>query len=178
MEQSTTPCVGPVQQCPAPPPPSYEPSLWNDGERIQKSTNCYAYAANDPYNHPPRSKPQPGQHSGTGMQDISSGELRRTSVADGMILAPDPPPPRPGYYVVAGVIAPDAPQDYHWYRQDNDGMWSHKPGWGSATNLDASGSLISDPKLADRNYSGTGGPNYSEFSGFFYVPNGGIRTGP
>ena len=31
-----------------------------------------------------------------------------------------------GAYAVLLVICPD--RDYHWYRQDADGTWSHKPG--------------------------------------------------
>ena len=39
-----------------------------------------------------------------------------------------------GYYKVALVIAPN--RDYHWYRQNYDGTWSHKPGGTAVTNLD------------------------------------------
>jgi len=42
--------------------------------------------------------------------------------------------------------------DYHFWRQDSNGMWSHKPGGTAVTNLDASGRPIYDPALADRNY--------------------------
>ena len=39
-------------------------------------------------------------------------------------------------------------EDYHWYRLDDNGLWSHKPGSTSATNLDGDGNLISDPRNA------------------------------
>lgn len=42
--------------------------------------------------------------------------------------------------------------DYHFWRQDSNGMWSHKPGGTAVTNLDASGRPIYDPAIADRNY--------------------------
>ena len=32
--------------------------------------------------------------------------------------------------------------DYHWYRRDSNGYWSHKPGITPVTNLDASGARI------------------------------------
>jgi hypothetical protein len=89
-----------------------------------------------------------------------------------MIAAPDPPPAKPGYYPVALVSDPGV--DYHWYRLDSNGRWSHKPGNTDATDVDASGNLITDPKTADRDY---GRYNYSTFCGYFYVPSAGMPTG-
>ncbi|MGH2620040.1 MAG: hypothetical protein ACRDHG_05645 [Anaerolineales bacterium] len=67
-----------------------------------------------------------------------------------------------GTYKVALVVDPGV--DYHWYRQNPDGTWSHKPGHLEATEVDASGKPIYDPSVADRDY---GLPNYNEFGGFF-----------
>jgi hypothetical protein len=55
-------------------------------------------------------------------------------------------------------------KDYHWYRQNPDGTWSHKPGSSEVTNFDASEpkEVIYDPENAD-----WGG--YTEFMGFFEV---------
>lgn len=39
-------------------------------------------------------------------------------------------------------------RDFHWYRLDNNGLWSQKPGTGPATNKDGSGDLITDPREA------------------------------
>ena len=33
-------------------------------------------------------------------------------------------------------------QDYHFYRQDSDGYWSHKPGKEEVRRVDASGKLL------------------------------------
>ena len=60
-------------------------------------------------------------------------------------------------------------EDYHWYRQNPDGTWSHKPGKSEVTNLDASGELIFDPEICDRNYETSSGINYNEFIGYFAV---------
>jgi len=49
---------------------------------------------------------------------------------------------------VALVIWPGV--DYHWYRQDDNGCWSHKPGSTPVTNLDDSGRFIADPLACDR----------------------------
>ncbi|QGZ42659.1 hypothetical protein IP92_04873 [Pseudoduganella flava] len=71
----------------------------------------------------------------------------------------------PGHYLAALFIAEN---DYHWYRQDNTGYWSHKPGQGEATNLDVAGRLIRDPRVRPL-------PGY-RLSGFYHVPKGGVRT--
>jgi hypothetical protein len=58
--------------------------------------------------------------------------------------------------------------DYHWYRLDKDGMWSHKPGGTPARNTDNANNVIADPRVADR------GP-YVEFCGFFTVCRCGVK---
>jgi len=40
--------------------------------------------------------------------------------------------------------------DYHWYRQDKVGCWSHKPGSTPARNTDNSGHAIADPRTCNR----------------------------
>ena len=74
-----------------------------------------------------------------------------------------------GYSKIALVI--DPMDDYHFYRQDPDGYWSHKPGSQPVTRLDADGVLIIDPKTANRDYTIQGKSlNYTLFCGFFSVP--------
>ena len=67
----------------------------------------------------------------------------------------------PNFY--KGALAIDKGKMYHFYRQDENGMWSHKDGGLGITNLDYSGNKISDPK-----YSDTG--RYTEFCSYFCVP--------
>lgn len=87
---------------------------------------------------------------------------------------------RDGHYPIAGFIdpktsSPDEFHDYHWFRMDNTGMWSHKDGWGRAiTNCDASNKLIVDPSVANRR-SISSDYNYTMFLGFFAVPKGGVE---
>ncbi len=38
--------------------------------------------------------------------------------------------------------------DYHWYRLDNNGHWSHKAGGTPATDRDGNGDRIVDPRKA------------------------------
>ena len=163
--------------------PAYEPALWNDAGgplagQVQRSTNCYAYAMNSREGHPFGRKPQPGQVFGTPNQPPFTCETVSQAVLDdgdnGAILpAPrcpynqekkKPPRDKPDYYLVALVVtsknsgyASDGiiyQNDYHWYRQDQDGMWSHKPGFSAVTNLDSDGSPISNPETAGRRSRG------------------------
>ena len=88
-------------------------------------------------------------------------------------------PCAPGQYKVALVINNvDVKQgngssewddrDYHRYRQNPDGTWSHKPGHGPVTNLDASQNFIWNPETSDRNYY-KGALNYNVFVGYYCV---------
>lgn len=38
--------------------------------------------------------------------------------------------------------------DYHWYRLDQGGLWSHKPGQTRVTRGDQAGNNIADPRRA------------------------------
>lgn len=72
-----------------------------------------------------------------------------------------------------GAVATTSPEswkhsDYHFYRQDDNGLWSHKDGKNPAKNVDAKGNVIVDPYLADRNYKRN---KYTEFCSYFCVPN-------
>ena len=49
----------------------------------------------------------------------------------------------PGFYKI--FLALDVGEDYHWWRQDNNKYWSHKPGSTNVINLDASGNKIIEP---------------------------------
>lgn len=76
---------------------------------------------------------------------------------------------RPGFYLVAMAFRPPnralkINPDFHWYRLNNNGTWTHKQGSCCYTNLDRSGEAITDPRTADRGL-------YTDFAGFFYVPS-------
>ena len=64
-----------------------------------------------------------------------------------------------GFFKVALVLATDSNGniiDYHWYQQNQDGSWSHKPSTLPVRNTDASGNLIYNPSTADRNHQKEG----------------------
>ncbi len=68
-----------------------------------------------------------------------------------------------GNYKVAIALSNTS---FHWYRQNPDGTWSHKPGNNNVTKYDAANRIIYDPEVANRNYSDV---NYNRFIGFFEV---------
>lgn len=129
--------------------PPYNPLKWNIPS-VQPFNNCYNYA-ND---HITNTFAQPGRAHGKMYTALSCPSVEPAAQADGLKPAPNfshPLPPRHGWYV-ALVIWPGV--DYHWYRQDNVGCWSHKPGSTPARNTDNSGHHITDPKTCNRgNYT-------------------------
>ena len=155
--------------CPA--APSYSPSFWNGG-LVQVTNNCYSYAFDKPENpadrlpRPLKCKPQPGGFVCDPTPPNDCRKITKLAIRDGM-SRPDKEGNCPSCtHKVFLVIAPGL--DYHWYRQDADGSWSHKRGLTPATNLDASGNVIPDPDKADRNYPGA---NYSKRCGYLCAPN-------
>jgi hypothetical protein len=148
-------------------PPPYEPFLWNTDPKVQWHNNCYNYACNIILFN---DKSQPGRASGYS-PSMSCTDVTTAATLDG--LQPCPAACRachPCHHKVALVMAPGI--DYHWYRQDDTGLWSHKPGRNQARNVDSSGNLITNPEAADRRAlkeDGSVAFVYSEFCGYFCV---------
>ncbi len=153
----------------------YEADMWNDGGRIQLSTNCYAYVLDRPTGPPGMTFLQPGQLSGesfTSMSDINAEKIIEFTKADaefaGFVFEAITADHAcaVGTYKIALVVHPL--KDYHWYRQNPDGTWSGKSGQTAVTDKDASGNVVYDPRAADRDYRSRGwGLNYTVFGGFF-----------
>ena len=73
-----------------------------------------------------------------------------------------------GTYKIALVVDNNEPSvDYHWYRQNSDGTWSHKRGNTEVTNLDALGQSIYVPDSCYRKYSDE--LNYDTFISYYAV---------
>lgn len=143
--------------------PAYEPSFWNDAGTVQYNNNCYNYGNNkrtDTY-------AQPGRRSGDYPNPMECAEVSAAAVSDGLEALPASGLCPDDKVKVALFVDPDNPnQDYHWYRLDSDGMWSHKPGGGPATILDQSGDPITNPETADRSYPAYD-LDYTDFCGYF-----------
>lgn len=74
------------------------------------------------------------------------------------------------YYKGAMVI--ETGSTFHFYRQNPDATWSHKPGILPVTDKDASDKKIYIPHYSDRDYKrGSGGIFYDGFCGYFCIPN-------
>jgi hypothetical protein len=140
--------------------PKYDPAAWNDGDGVQFNNNCYNYGCDIQTN----TYAQPGEAHGVilGPQDMNCGAVTNGAKADGLVPVncDEGCGCKDCQHQVALVISPGF--DYHWYRKDRDGRWTHKMGWTPATNLDNSGNIISDPKVADRG-------SYTIFCGCFCV---------
>jgi hypothetical protein len=165
--------------------PNYEPDRWNNRQEIRETHNCFAYAMNV---HDPRQVRdckmdkdcnvpfhQPG--SASGHDGFSSKRKKTCSEMVARILGDNPGirmttftdkcPPQTSK--IAIVVDPN--EDYHFFRQDTNRFWSHKPGGTPVTNLDSSKRVIYDPKLANRNYLEDGGHlNYDQFCSYLCVP--------
>ncbi len=149
---------------------NYAPTYWN---KNRYRANCYTYALNF-FATTNRDSHQPGYASGkmitkdtiskTNIINAVKKDVNYISKVKGFRIAGETE--KPGYreYKVALVIAPG--KDYHWYRQDSDGYWSHKRGITNVTRADASGRSIINPRLANRNYYDV---NYSTFCGYYFV---------
>ena len=76
-----------------------------------------------------------------------------------------------------GVMVVHPKNTYHFYRQDNNGRFSHKQGTLKIENVDASQKPIYVPHLADLNYSKgkPDGINYTDFCGYMCVPKNSFK---
>ena len=137
--------------------PPFNPGKWNDDPNILGNNNCYNYACDRITN----SMAQPGRGSGDVFHYIVCLHVGGAAVHDGLaaVTAPSGNPPANSHFA-ALVVAPNV--DFHWYRFDSNGRWSHKPGRTRATDRDQSGRVILNPELADRGM-------YADFCGYYLV---------
>jgi len=135
-------------------PPIFNPGKWNNDPFIRRNNNCYNYGCDRITN----TFAQPGRASGHSFHDIDCGDVGKGAKSDGL-LPTAPATPADGW-LAALVIWPG--HDYHWYRCDEGGRWSHKPGQTPARNTDNRGALIDSPERCDR------GP-YTIFCSYYQV---------
>lgn len=168
--------------------PRYEPDKYNGDPAVYKSHNCYSYGMNvidlnlvdfcrknngkDCRSH----FHQPGALNGD--RFALNAESRRTCPIVEKLMKADVPEisnttfygtcPK-GMSKIALVV--DKGEDYHFYRQDADGMWSHKDGSNKVKRFDADKQPIFNPETASRDYTQQGSDlNYEDFCGFYCVP--------
>ena len=165
----------------------FEPEKWhgcdNDWPVCPESVNCYSYALNDPNYH--WSSPGLGyvQTAASNyhakfsdyFEGLTAAEFRKAMVAGAIEDGLRPvktPIDRAGHYLTALFFADSsADYDYHWYRKDDDGTWSHKNGWRPASRHDAHGQIILEPRQGAE-------ADCPVFGGFFLAPRTGITLSP
>lgn len=165
--------------------PSYEPLRWNGRKELRETHNCFAYAMNV---HDPKQVRnckltkdcnvpfhQPG--SASGHPGFRTQKLKTCPNMVARLLGDNPSMKMTTFTgkcpahtsKIALVVDPD--EDYHFFRQDSNGLWSHKPGGTAVTNLDANDRLIYDPAIASRDYTPNGSKlNYDTFCAYMCVP--------
>ena len=174
---------------------TFEPDKWNDGSAgtIQRNTNCYAYAWNiqrNPFSNTIGYILQPGELAGirddNAMMDKTGKAIVDLCIKDALALkkalgdsgskgyflpttrtAVSPP----GYYKIA-LVLDTVDTNYHFYRQDASGYWSHKTGSSPVVNDDSSYNRIDDPLIANRLrriVTTVVTPNYRVFVGYFDI---------
>lgn len=149
--------------------PSYNPSFWNTDSGIRTGNNCYNYANNrrtDTFS-------QPGKSSGQMWTTISVSELEARCNQDQLNITTSSASAPNGQTKIVMYIGyiPNGlggyVWDYHLWRKDSNGMWTHKPGQTSATNLHAGGGTISDPAALSNSQRG----GYDTLVGYFFTPS-------
>lgn len=159
--------------------PIYNPEIWNKNIYLKKSHNCYSYFLNDIsyqlidiFKNESRDNqkilnPQPGHYCGmtkyVNIEDTTCESINKRVLCDNpniFIINHDEMCPN-NYY--KGALRINEKDMYHFYRQDNDGTWSHKDGGNEVTNKDYYGNIITDVK-------GMGTSKYKTFCNYYCVP--------
>lgn len=127
--------------------------------------NCYNYAMRNYTN----TFAQPGRVNNPDAQNKSCSELNQNVLKDigtqGRAVAPTGRCERNQWKICAFK----SPIDYHFYREEPNGNWSHKPGNKIHTHLDGAQRKIKDPFDADRQQYIQ---NYKDLCGCFCVSTG------
>ncbi len=137
--------------------PKYEPNKWNNNYNIKDTHNCYAYALNKIVSNR-LGKPQPGYYSRFPHlkdKDYACNVFLKRLKKDipSLYVTKFNGKCKKNYYKAFIAFDPKKnDHDYHFYRQDSNGKWSHKPGRTNVVNTDADNKEIYNPLLANRDY--------------------------
>lgn len=159
----------------------YEAEKWNDDYDILDSTNCYIYALNIPKNPETEEKwdkwtsVQPGNLGGNKLDPETwqvkydpefinfflnnvNNDLRELQLQ----IIPSTFEEIIEEEEVWKIALAFNSLDYHWYRQNDDGTWSHKLGRNFVSNIDSDYNVINNPEICNRG-------SYNKFVGFFMI---------
>lgn len=128
----------------------------------QDDNNCYSYAANRAN---PLSNGIIAQFGSANrlfpITVVTGSSCLRGALSDGLIVSQGPSQSLAAGQGHHACIVVNPYRDFHLYRQDSDGGWSHKID--VPTRLDHSGNVIIDPRLSDRS-------GYALFVAWVIVP--------
>lgn len=166
--------------------PAFAPEEYNGDKAIQHSHNCFAYAMNVRdaekiqecretqncrFHVPGKTKGHPDFRGQMGKSCADVVARTMADVPRGYLID-FPTKCKKGFSKIGIVV--DEVNDLHYYRQDNNGLWSHKPGGRKVVNTDAVGSLIYAPHRASRYYpkefEDDNTLNYDSFCSYMCVP--------
>jgi hypothetical protein len=152
--------------------PTYNPNYWNNNKNIKNNNNCYSYSVN--YKNHKYGKPQPGyfskfNHIQNKQYKCVSFFKRILNDIPSVYLTSFKQKCKNGFHKAFFAIDSNKNEhDYHFYRQDNNQLWSHKPGTTNVINYDSDYKIIKNPYTANRNYIHY---NYDKPCFFFCVNN-------
>ena len=152
--------------------------------RCIANNNCYSYAFNNTrikY----KGKPQPGSYSNIRQVKRNNKEYKCKNFITRVLK--DYPRSRfisikdykkgnrcndDEYAIFLSIDNDGVSTDYHFYKEDDDGYWSHKPGLDKVSYVDDSGNKITNPLYADRDYENADVTNKHKYNykypcGFF-----------
>jgi hypothetical protein len=128
------------------PAPAYEPELWNNNINILVNNNCYTYALNIKGFR---------RYCGKDPNRTSFGNIVKNCLADNLHIVSTVTDTDNKHLIALFASSPFSSStktktDYHFFRRDANGEWSHKNGHCNVTNRDFSGRIIKDVMACDR----------------------------
>jgi hypothetical protein len=159
----------------------YQIEYMNDDDN---NNNCYSYAFNNTHIKY-KGKPQPGFYSNIKQVKRNNASYNCKNFISRVLN--DYPDSKfisvkdhkrgkrcngDEYTIFLAIDNEGVSTDYHFYKEDNNGFWSHKPGLGKVVYTDDGGRKITNPIYADRDYENTNtndenNYNYKTECGFF-----------
>ena len=166
--------------------------IYKNNETVKESHNCYAYFLNEvdkdiikdckktkKKNKKRRCRrPQPGYavyyNNGERLikaKNYNCKELTKRTLADNKSIYKTTFKKKCKKNYYKGALFLDPYNDYHYYREDKPGRWSHKQGWHIPSSVDAKGNKIKNPEKAEKKYKSPTKRNiYNKLCNYFCIP--------
>lgn len=154
----------------------YNPDKWNDNEYIRKSHNCYAYALNNINKKLTKQcqqkctgvNPQPGHYCNNKYNKIFCYDIEKAMICDNseIKISSFNQKCSNNFYKIGLSVQNNI--NFHFYKQNLNGIWSHKDAGFHVNNLDSNKKIIINPKESNRNFGKY--RNYKKWCNFYCVP--------